>query len=128
MEARTAALVLAAGRVAIGTAAFAAPAIVGRDWLGGVAESAGTKIALRGLGARDVAIGIGLLATLDEPARARNWVEAGVLADAGDFVATALGRGAGSRTAATAVLGIAGSAALAGLWIRQQLTGQLVEP
>ncbi len=128
MEARKAAVALAAGRVALGAAIFAAPGLVGRDWLGSAAEEPGTKIAMRGLGARDAAIGVGLLAALDDPERARNWVEAGIIADAADFVATALGRGAGSRTAATAVLAIAGSAAVAGLWVRQQFTGELLEP
>ncbi len=125
MEARTAAVALAAGRVAIGTAAFVAPGLVGRGWFGEDAGRPGTKMALRGLGARDAAMGVGLLAALDDPRRARNWVEAGIIADAGDFVATALGRGAGSRSAAAGVMLIAGGAAAAGLWIRDQLGTQL---
>lgn len=127
MEARQVAVALAAGRIAIGTAAFVAPRLVGRSWLGEVSGADGTKIALRGLGARDAAIGVGLLAALDEPARARNWVEAGVIADAGDFVATALGRHAGRRSAAAAVLAIAGGAAATGVWLRNQLTDDLLD-
>lgn len=112
--------------MAIGTAAFVAPGLVGRSWLGEVSRADGTKIALRGLGARDAAIGVGLLAALDDPSRARNWVEAGIIADAGDFVATALGRRAGRRSAALAVLAVAGGATAAGLWLRDRLTDELL--
>ncbi len=124
MDGRTIATILAAGRVAIGTAAFVAPGLVGRQWLGEVADEAGTKIALRGLGVRDAAIGIGLLAAGDDRERTRNWLEAGIISDAGDFLATSMGRGAGTRAAAAGVMAVAGGATIAGLWARQLLTAE----
>lgn len=122
MEARMATIALAAGRIAIGTAAFVAPRAVMRGWIGAAANDRGTQIAVRGLAVRDVALGLGTLAALDDPGRTKNWIEAGIIADAGDFTATAMGGREARGRASLGVMAIAGGAAAAGMWLRGQLT------
>jgi hypothetical protein len=55
---------VAAGRVGIGAALLADPARFGRPWLGAPAETAGGGVAVRALGARDLALGAVTLAAL----------------------------------------------------------------
>lgn len=121
MQARLVTIALAAGRVAVGTAAFVAPKVVARGWIGSAADLPGTQVAVRAFAVRDLALGLGALASLDDPARTRNWVEAGIIADAGDFAATVMGKGTDSRLGAIGVLAIAGGAAATGMWLRDQL-------
>jgi hypothetical protein len=91
---RLAARGLAAGRVALGAALVAAPDTLTRAWLGSAtAEDPGRQIAVRGLGARDVVLGVGALVALrpgGEVRQAARWLEAGVVADLADAAATAL--------------------------------------
>ena len=54
---RAQATLVAAGRVGIGAAMLAAPARFGRPWLGAPAETGGGGVAVRALGARDLALG-----------------------------------------------------------------------
>jgi hypothetical protein len=115
---RIAGRVLAAGRVAVGGALIAAPDVATRRWLGEVhEEDPGRAIAVRGLGARDVVLGVGLLVALRSGTDARvasRWVEAGIVADLADAAATlAAGVSDAGRTASTAVaLGAAGTGAV----------------
>jgi hypothetical protein len=113
---------LAAGRIVLGGALLAAPTVTAGPWFG--RRSAGrpaVRVLARSLGARDLALGLGLLAAVEGGASARRWLGAGVLADATDFAAT-LGAGdvlpgAGRKL----VLGMAGSATLAGLGLAAAL-------
>lgn len=114
------AIAIAAGRIAIGAAAFAAPRAALRGWLGDDVDGRGTQMAIRAFAARDIALGLGTLAALDEPSRAKNWVEAGIIADAGDFTATLLGKGHGGALGTLGVLAVAGGATATGLWLRDQ--------
>jgi hypothetical protein len=85
---------LAAGRVALGIALVAAPDVATRRWLGEAsADDPGRQIAVRGLGARDVALGVGTLVALrgdGDLRRAAHWLEAGVVADLADAASTAV--------------------------------------
>lgn len=84
-------MALAAGRVALGLAAFAAPALPARPWVGAAASgTVPVTVLARGLGARDIGLGAGLLLARRHDAPTRGWVEAGALADLGDLVATLL--------------------------------------
>lgn len=56
-SARTLSTAVAVGRVGIGAAMLAAPARFGRPWLGAAAETGGGGVAVRALGARDLALG-----------------------------------------------------------------------
>lgn len=64
MDTRALATALAIGRIAFGAGFVAAPGATGGRWIGGVADSAGARIAVRGLGIRDVAVGAATLGTL----------------------------------------------------------------
>jgi hypothetical protein len=114
-----AARVLATGRIALGLGLFLAPRRLSRTWLGGDAEGRFVPAVVRGVGARDVAIGVGTLVALrgDElTAEADRWIEAGIVGDLGDAAGTLL-TGRPDRDRAL-IVAIAGSAAVAGALIR----------
>lgn len=87
---------LAAGRIAFGTGLMLAPAAFSRPWLGSRARDPLTAVVVRGLGVRDLALGIGGLASLHraDVGRARWWYAAQGLSDGVDLLATL---SAGSR-------------------------------
>jgi hypothetical protein len=70
---------------------------------------------------------VGALAALDDPDRSRNWVEAGIIADAGDFLAVRIGRRALGPVTTLAMMATAGGASAAGLWLREQFRAQAEE-
>jgi hypothetical protein len=99
-------------RVAYGAALIAAPARLTRRWLGPAVEGDPTRVALRGLGAREVLLHAGgLVATLRGDA-VRPWLAASVAGDASDIAATAAGRSGLPDGAAPATLAVAGTSAL----------------
>jgi hypothetical protein len=82
---------LAAGRVALGLAAFAWPSVPARPWVGAAADDLAAQVFGRALGARDLALGLGALAALRRPAgpgSASAWVAAGAFSDALDVAAS----------------------------------------
>lgn len=85
---------LAAARAAAGVALVAAPDATTRRWLGTASEGdPGRQTAVRGLGARDVVLGVGMLAALrsgNGVRQAARWLEAGIVADLADAASTAL--------------------------------------
>jgi hypothetical protein len=86
MNSALAARLGAAGRIGVGLALIVSPGRVTARWLGGDAGRAGTQAVARGLGARDLALGVGAL-TVPE-SQLRPWVAAGIVADTADLVAT----------------------------------------
>ncbi|MFL5264788.1 MAG: hypothetical protein ACJ79L_20490 [Anaeromyxobacteraceae bacterium] len=99
-------------RVAYGAALIAAPARLTRRWLGSAVEGDPTRVALRGLGAREVLLHAGgLVATLRGDA-VRPWLAASVAGDVSDIAATAAGRRGLPGGAAPATLAVAGASAL----------------
>ena len=99
-------------RVAYGVALIAAPARLTRRWLGPAVEHDPTRVALRGLGAREVLLHAGgLVATLRGDA-VRPWLAASVAGDVSDIAATAAGRRGLPDGAAPATLAVAGASAL----------------
>ena len=87
--ARNLALSLAWSRVALGATAFLAPTVPLRPWVGR-AESwrPPAKMLARALGARDIALGIGVILAQKHGGPIRGWVEAGGVADTGDVLST----------------------------------------
>ena len=79
--------VWAAGKAIFGAAAFVAPRFVGRQVVGAAGDDAGSIGFARGLGGRDVALGIAALAA-DTPRTQRRALLLGSLGDAADVVAT----------------------------------------
>ena len=110
---------VAAGRIGFGVALIVAPERVTSPWLGSDAGRPGARVVTRGLGARDLALGVGALAAADS--ELQPWVAGAIVADTVDLVATvAAGRSlpltgralVGAVAAGGAVLG---TVALAGL-------------
>ena len=88
LDAKELAQLLSLGRIVIGAAAVLAPRRFARAWTGERSEAAVSVIATRGLGARDIALGLGTLRALDGEGPVRPWMEAQALADASDTVST----------------------------------------
>lgn len=89
MNARDSARTLALARLAIGLSAFIAPSKTMRIWIGQHAKPYPTNMVLRGFGARDAAIAIGILTALEtKGSRVRGWLEASAVADISDALAT----------------------------------------
>jgi hypothetical protein len=93
--------------VALGVGLVVAPGLAARTWFG--EDDASTRLLLRSIGARDVALGAGLLRSDD----ARPWLTAGIVADAVDAVASL--RAAGDVPAAKLLPGTALAALFVGL-------------
>src|ERR687894_511725 len=90
MEARELAVWHARGRQLVGAAFVLAPGLAGRAWIAGDARRRPVKVLARAFGARDLAIGLGVVIALDRGAPVRGWLEAGLLSDALDTCASLL--------------------------------------
>ena len=88
MDPRKALTAMAGARIGIGACLIALPGLAGRAWIGKPAKQVPSKAALRAVGGRDIAIGLGtvIAATRNQPLT--GWVVAGALADGSDAVAT----------------------------------------
>ncbi|HEX2028196.1 MAG TPA: hypothetical protein VHF25_09385 [Nitriliruptorales bacterium] len=90
MDDRDLTVLVGAGLSGLGAGFVAAPALVGRVWLGEEVRHTGVQVALRGLGARDLALGLGILMAHRRGAPVRGWLEATALAAAADAATTLL--------------------------------------
>jgi hypothetical protein len=88
LEDREVARVMGALRLGVGVAMFVAPNKVAKSWTGDGTESLPSTLALRGMAARDIAIGLGLVKAVELGTPTRGWLEAGAFSDAGDALAT----------------------------------------
>lgn len=104
-------------RLTLGIATFVAPSLVAKVWMGRDAADAVSRVALRGLGGREAALGFGLLVALERGHSPRRWLEAGAIADAGD----ALGTFSQRRTLAPSRWVLASAIAGASAWFSTQL-------
>jgi hypothetical protein len=93
MEPREAALLHARARIAVGAAFVLFPGLAGRMWIGSDAARRSVKVLARAFGARDLAIGLGVVIALDRGTPARGWIEAGALSDTIDTCASLLAGG-----------------------------------
>ena len=123
MQARDLAVGLSAGRIAIGVVSLLAPGLVGRAMMGPVGDSGATRVALRVVGARDVALGIGVLAALDRGTPVRGWLRASAVADGLDAVGSLLARRHLRPAVSPASAAAATSGALLSGWLAGQLDG-----
>ena len=90
-QARKYALWLGYTRIGLGAAAFVAPVLPARPWVGAAeADRPGARLLARALGGRDLALGLGVVLAARHDGPVRGWVEGGGTADAGDMVATLL--------------------------------------
>jgi hypothetical protein len=83
---------VAIGRIVFGVAFMLAPGLTGRVWIGEEATRPPVKILTTAIGARDLAMGIGVLMAMGRGKPARGWLEGIALTDALDFTAALLGR------------------------------------
>ncbi|MGX9790079.1 hypothetical protein [Mycobacterium sp. MMS18-G62] len=79
----------AIGRLLFGVAALAAPALSGRTLAGPGGELPDAQAFLRGMGGREIGLGLGLLAAIRSGGPVRPWLLAGVLSDGGDLAGIA---------------------------------------
>jgi hypothetical protein len=122
VDARRAARLQALGRIALGGGLVAAPAVVAGGWIGSAADKRPGQALAIGLGARDLAIGIGQLRTAGRRrAGAPAWVRAGMVADLADLLATLRARDQLPPLATPAVVAIAGGSVLLGAWLQAAL-------
>jgi hypothetical protein len=122
MSPRRGAQLLAAGRAVLGVAVLAAPERVTSGWLG--AEHARLPVVedlARSLGARDLALGIAALQTLDDPVVGPRIQALCAVVDSVDTLATILARGSLPRKGVLGTVAIAGAAAGAGFYFSHRL-------
>ena len=81
-------IAFAASRIAFGAGLIAAPGTVAGRWLGKDAAREPVKVALRGLGARDIALSAGALAALDDPDQLAVLLGVTIASDLTDLAAT----------------------------------------
>jgi hypothetical protein len=118
MTPRQAAAMLAVGRAALGVAVLAAPKRVTAGWLG--PEHASQPVVqdlARSLGARDVALGLATLWTLDDHVAGARVQTACAAVDTVDALATFLARKALPPAGVLGTVVIAGGAAAAGFYL-----------
>ncbi len=122
MTPRRGAWLLAAGRTALGVAVLAAPEQVTSRWLGeGNAELPVVGDLARSLGARDLALGLVTLQTLDDPLLGPRVQLLCALVDSADAVATVLARASLPRKGVLGTVLLAGTAAGAGFYFSHRL-------
>jgi hypothetical protein len=111
----------ALGRVIVGASLTLVPRLAGEGWIGRDSRRPATQVAIRALGARDLAIGLGTAYTAGQGYGARPWLWAGILADATDLAATLKARDALTGPAVALVGLVAGGSVLLGLWFSREL-------
>jgi hypothetical protein len=121
MDARDLALAQARGRIAVGAAMLAAPGLAGKGWIGDDALRPAVKVIIRGFGARDMALGLGVVIALDRGAPVRGWLEGSALADVGDLVGTLLGGRSIPGLARKGIAALAGGSALTAIRLARAL-------
>ena len=121
MGPRRAAALLAAGRAALGVAVLVAPEAVTSRWLGAHASHPTVRYLARSLGARDLALGILALRTLDDARIAPQVHVACAVADSVDALATVAARSELPTAGAIGTVAVAGAAAAAGLYLAREL-------
>jgi hypothetical protein len=122
MDLATTARAAGAARAGIGAALLAAPATVGGPWLGEIAERPGARYAIAGLGARDLALGLGTFWAAGGRRRGvRTWLIASAAADAADLAGVVRFRGALSTASAVGTAALAGGSAVLHAWLLSEL-------
>jgi hypothetical protein len=113
MDFRQIVRMLAAGRVAIGASLVVLPGFAGGFWIGAAAKDPRTKVMIRAMGIRDLALGAGLLRALDRGEPAKGWAMLGAASDAVDVAATAAGARSIGLLKAIPTIAVAATSAVA---------------
>jgi hypothetical protein len=115
---------LALGRVAIGAALLIAPKASAQRWLGDDADRQATQVVVRGLGARDLVMGLIALHTAAHPQVGPRWQRTLAACDIVDGASTLLARSALPRNGVIGTAAIAGGAAVAEALVAQALASR----
>ncbi len=121
MSARRGAVVLAAGRLALGVAVLLEPEKVTARWLGEHAAHPAVRYLARSLGARDLALGVLVLATIDDPQLGPRAQAACAAVDSVDALATLAARSALPLAGVAGTVVVASAAAGAGFLFSRRL-------
>ena len=121
MNDRDMARALAAGRIGFGVALLLAPGPVARSWIGDAGRLAPVQALARGFGARDVALGVGVLRALEAGDPVRPWLRASAASDAADAVATVAAFRRLPKASRFLALAVAAGAAVTGLRLADAL-------
>jgi hypothetical protein len=100
---------LAIGRTVVGAALVAFPRLSAATWIGAPAAHPAAGVLARALGAREIGLGLGLLASLDRGRPLRPWLAAGLIADAADLLTTIAARDHLPKLSVPAIATAAGS-------------------
>jgi hypothetical protein len=111
----------AIGRIAFGLASLVAPSPTGRTLAGPGGALPDAQAFLRGMGGREIGLGLGMLAAVRAGRPVQAWVVAGLLADASDLVGIAGAWRHMPPTNRWLGLGTAGAAAAAGVGVLASL-------
>jgi hypothetical protein len=102
-------------RIGIGAVALVAPAKAMAPFVGSAdAGRPATRLLTRGLGGRDIALGVGTVLALRHDGPIRGWVEAGALADAADTLGSLAVFGSLHRTLRWGFLAMSAGAVVTG--------------
>ncbi len=126
MNTRNLAIAFAALRIVYAVGLLAAPGRVARSWVGDDAGSPGGAVAVRGLGARDLALAAGTAVVSRRGGDVRPWLVATAASDAADVCATlAAPKGSLPDKAKPGTVALAGAFGVAGavLASRDELAG-----
>ena len=122
MDLSNTARVLGAGRAVIGAALLAAPGKVALRWLGEVSERPGAQVAISGVGARDLVLGLGTVWALGGRKRdVRPWLIASGIADMVDLTAALRFRKGLTPPAVGGTAAVAGGSAVLCFWLQSEL-------
>jgi len=122
MDHATLARVIGIGRIAIGAGLLALPRLTGTVWLGSPAEQPGGQLAVASLGARDMALGAGMVWALGGRKRdPRPWLLASAAGDLADLAGVLRHREGLTSASAITTAAMAGGAAAAGVWLANEL-------
>jgi hypothetical protein len=88
MSSREIARMMGAGRALFGAGFLVNPRGSMRPWIGDDADRPPVMLLTRAFGIRDLVIGAGALASLDDPKALRTWLVAGLASDATDLAVT----------------------------------------
>jgi hypothetical protein len=121
MKGRGLAVSLAGGRIVIGVVSLLAPGFVGRTMTRQGGSGGGARLFARMVGARDLALGLGVLVALDRGAPVRGWLEASAVVDGIDAAAVLLARHHIRTGVFPVAVGLAAAGALLSAWLARQL-------
>ena len=100
------------GRMVFGSTMVLSPGRAFRPWVGSDAESTGAKVLGAGFGARDFALGAGLVWALQRKEPAHAWLVGAAVSDVADFTASVLAGDDIPKAGRLAVMAIAAGSAV----------------